>query len=85
MLEIQQKTGFAAAFTHLSEQKARVKDLDISICAVLLSEACNIDLEPLSRTDIPALTADRLSWVKQNYLRQETIIEEWCLFSGCSG
>ena len=59
----------------MSEQNARVKDLDISICAVLLSEACNIDLEPLSRSEIPALTAARLSWVKQNYLRQETIIE----------
>ncbi|NEQ77955.1 MAG: Tn3 family transposase [Okeania sp. SIO2C9] len=75
LLEIQQKTGFANAFTHLSEETSRVKDLDISICAVLLSEACNIDLEPLSRADIPALTADRLSWVKQNYLRQETIVE----------
>ncbi|MEI6628301.1 MAG: Tn3 family transposase, partial [Alphaproteobacteria bacterium] len=75
LLEIHQKTGFASAFTHLSEQNARVQDLDISICAVLLSEACNIDLEPLSKPDLPALTADRLSWVKQNYLRQETIIE----------
>lgn len=75
LLEVHQKTGFASAFTHLSEQKARVKDLEISICAVLLSEACNIDLEPLTRADLPALTADRLSWVKQNYLRQETIIE----------
>jgi TnpA family transposase len=75
LLEVHQKTGFASAFTHLSERKARVKDIEISICAVLLSEACNIDLEPLTRADIPALTADRLSWVKQNYLRQETIIE----------
>ncbi len=42
---------------------------------LILAEACNIDLDPLTRADIPALTADRLSWVKQNYLRQETIIE----------
>ena len=52
-----------------------MKDLEISICAVLLAEACNIGIEPLLRNDIPALTKDRLSWVKQNYIRSETIIK----------
>ena len=40
-------TGFADAFTHISERNARVEDLAISICAVLIAEACNIALEPL--------------------------------------
>ena len=42
---------------------------------MLLAEACNIPLEPLIRPDIPALTKDRLSWVKQNYIRSETIVK----------
>ena len=45
----------------------------ISLCAVLLAEACNIGLEPVVRSDIPALTRSRLSWVQQNYLRADTL------------
>src|SRR5713101_3162610 len=36
-------------FTHVSEQGARADDLPISVCAVLLAEACNVGLE-LRRT-----------------------------------
>ena len=53
---------------------ARVTDLAISLCAVLLAEACNIGLEPLVRPDVPALTRGRLAWVQQNYVRAETLI-----------
>ena len=42
----------------------------VSLCAVLLAEACNIGREPLIRPDVPALTFDRLVWVQQNYLRE---------------
>jgi len=73
ILEVQTWTGFADAFTHISEGNARVHDLTTSICAVLLAEACNIGLEPLIRPDVPALTRGRLEWVQQNYLRAETI------------
>ena len=45
----------------------------MSLCAVLLAEACNIGLEPVMRSDHPALTRARLSWVQQNYLRAETL------------
>jgi len=74
LLEIQARTNFAGAFTHVSEGAARVADLAISICAVLLAEACNIGLEPLTRPDIPALARGRLAWVQQNYIRAETLI-----------
>jgi TnpA family transposase len=40
-----------------------------------LAEACNIGLEPLARGDNSALTRNRLSWVQQNYVRTETLIE----------
>jgi hypothetical protein len=73
ILEIQAQTGFANEFTHISQANARVEDLELSICAVLIAEACNIGLTPLVREDIPALTRNRLSWVQQNYIRIETI------------
>jgi len=74
LLEIHAHTGFADEFTHVSESNARADDLSISICAVLLAEACNIGLEPLAKRNVPALTRYRLNWVKQNYLRAETLV-----------
>ncbi len=74
LLEIHARTGFADEFTHVSEANARVDDLSISICAVLLAEACNIGLEPLIKYNVPALTRHRLNWVKQNYIRSETLV-----------
>ncbi|MFK9776388.1 Tn3 family transposase, partial [Escherichia coli] len=56
-----------------SEASARVDDLPVSISAVLMAEACNIGLEPLIRSNVPALTRHRLNWTKANYLRAETI------------
>jgi TnpA family transposase len=73
LLEIHQLTGFADEFTHINESESRAEDLHISICAVLLAEACNIGLEPLIRPDVPALTRARLSWVQQNYIRADTL------------
>jgi TnpA family transposase len=73
LLEMHLRTGFADEFTHLSETGTRVHDLPLSVCAVLLAEACNLGLEPLVRKDNPALTRDRLTWVQQNYLRGETL------------
>ncbi|MEE4377645.1 MAG: Tn3 family transposase [Candidatus Competibacteraceae bacterium] len=75
LLEIHAHTGFADEFTHISESNARAEDLTISVCAVLLAEACNIGLEPLIKEQIPALTRHRLNWVKQNYLRAETLVK----------
>jgi TnpA family transposase len=75
LLEIHAHTGFADEFTHVSESNARAEDLTVSICAVLLAEACNIGLEPLIKHQVPALTRHRLNWVKQNYLRAETLVK----------
>ena len=66
LLEIHRRTGFADEFTHISEAEARADDLHISICAVLLAEACNIGLSPLVNPNVRALTRDRLAWVQQN-------------------
>jgi hypothetical protein len=53
-LEIMQRTGFAQAFTHLSERQARVENFETSLCAALVAEACNIGIEAVSRQDVPA-------------------------------
>lgn len=68
--EINAHTGFADVFLHAC---ARVDDLPVSISAVLMAETCNIDLEPLIRSNVPAQTRHRLNWTKANYLRAETI------------
>lgn len=73
ILEIAARTRFTEAFTHLSERTARAADLNISVCAVLMAEACNTGLEPLIRGDVPALKRDRLSWTDQNYIRDDTL------------
>ena len=75
LLEIHAHTCFADEFTHVSESNARAEDLTVSVCAVLLAEACNIGLEPLIKHQVPALTRHRLNWVKQNYLRAETLVK----------
>jgi TnpA family transposase len=67
ILEVHARTDFAAAFTHASEGAAR------AICAVLVAEATNTGFEPLVRLDAPALRRSRLSWVKQNFLRADTL------------
>jgi TnpA family transposase len=73
LLEMHARTGFADGFTHASEGGARVGNVATSICAVLLAEACNTGFEPLIRLDEPSLRRSRLSWVRQNYIRAETL------------
>jgi TnpA family transposase len=74
LIEIAARTGCMEVFTHLSERTARAADLTTSLCAVLLAEACNTGPEPFVRQDTPALRRDRLLWVDQNYVRDETLI-----------
>lgn len=73
LLEVAGWTGFLTEFTHVSEGAARAEGLGVSLCAVLVAEACNIGLEPVVQPGSPALTRGRLSWVDQNYLRGDTI------------
>ncbi|HVI37448.1 MAG TPA: Tn3 family transposase [Gaiellales bacterium] len=73
MLEVAARSGFADAFTHVSERHARVEEFATSLCGALVAQACNIGFEPMVRTDQPALSRNRLSWVSQNFIRSETI------------
>src|SRR3954465_8354396 len=73
MLEAAARSGFADAFTHVSERHARVEEFTTSLCGGLIAQACTIGFEPMVRTDQPALSRNRLSWVSQNFIRPETI------------
>ena len=75
VLEIMRRTGFAKAFTHLSERQARVEHFEISLCAALVAQACNIGIEAVSRQDVPALRRERLGWISQNFIRPDTIAD----------
>src|ERR1051325_7708739 len=69
------RTDFSSKFTHVSERGSRMQDLPMSVCASLIAEACNTGPEPLIRNDVPALRRARLSWVNQNFIRNETLVE----------
>lgn len=73
MLEVEAWTGFSDEFTHMGDDSARIDHPETSVCAVLMAEACNIGLRPITRPDAPALRHERLSWVRQHYIRADTI------------
>jgi len=73
VLEIATRTGFIDDFIPLDLGVSHNKELALSICAVLVAEACNVGLGPVSQEDVPALKLERLASVQQNYIRAETI------------
>jgi TnpA family transposase len=73
VLEIMGRTELANAFTHLSERQARVDDFSISLGAALVAAGCNIGFAPMIQESIPALRRERLSWVRQNFIRADTL------------
>jgi hypothetical protein len=42
LLEIHGYTRFANEFTHVSEGKARIENLALNLCAILVADACNM-------------------------------------------
>ena len=75
MLEIAARTEFTSSFTHVAESKARASELTTSLCAVLLAQACNTGFEPFTSQEIASLLRDRLTWVEQNFMRDETLVD----------
>lgn len=73
LLEVDAWTGFTSGFTHVGSGQARMADLSVSVIAVLVAEACNVGLVPVTNPAVAALTRQRLSHVDQNYVRGETI------------
>ncbi len=69
VLEIAIKTRFLDAFTNDQEPNAQLRDLAISLCAVLVAQACNVGYRPFVDESNPALRESRLRYVAQRYLR----------------
>jgi len=73
VFEIAAKTEFLRAFTNDHEPNAQLHDLDVSLCAVLVAQACNVGYRPLVEDDNPALREARLRYVAQRHLRADTL------------
>ena len=73
LLEVHAWTGFLDEFRPVSGRTSAVSDLAVSMCAVLVAQACNIGYRPVARADVAALSPDRLAWVIAKYLRPETL------------
>jgi TnpA family transposase len=74
LLEIAAKTGFIDGFTHAHEPHAHLAELAVSVCAVLVAQACNVGYRPLVDESRPALREARLKYVARHYLRPETLV-----------
>ena len=89
VLEVNAYTGFAKEFIVLNDSKnapTEDPDLELSVCAVLVAQACNISLGSVVKPDVvldkaapigpvrPALTLKRLMHVQQNYIRNDTLM-----------
>ena len=72
--EVDTFTDFTGTFTHLADGQPATADLLLSLCAVLLVQACNIGLKSVARLEVPAFTLPRLAWVQHNYLRVEMLM-----------
>ncbi|EHM3140222.1 Tn3 family transposase [Enterococcus faecalis] len=73
LLEVNQQLNLTQSFNHLSDKDTKMKDLDISLLAVLLSEACNIGFSPVSKEGFNSLKYDRLVYVNHHYIRVDTL------------
>ena len=74
LMEVNAATGFCEAMPMASEGEPKLSDLAVSICAVLVAEACNIGLKAVVQPGNPALSLGRLAWVQQNYVRADTLL-----------
>lgn len=63
------RTGLAEEFTPISGAAMRMQELEISLCALLVAEACNVGLAPVVKPGVAALTRSRLTHVDQTHLR----------------
>jgi TnpA family transposase len=82
ILELNARTGFIQAMLEPNPKdnlnltappRRYALDLEISLAAVLLAEACNIGLKSVSQEMNPALNIDRLSMVKDRYFTSDAI------------
>ncbi|EFL41283.1 Tn3 family transposase [Streptomyces griseoflavus Tu4000] len=71
LLEVFSWTGADQAFTSVTGGEARLRDLPVTIAALLVAHGCNVGFTPVIG-GADALRYGRLSHVDQTYLRMET-------------
>lgn len=71
LLEVFSWTGADQAFTSVTGSEARLKDLPVTIAALLVAHGCNVGYTPVI-SGVHALKYGRLSHVDQTYLRLAT-------------
>lgn len=74
LLEVNACTSFVDEIARSGENQPRAADIEVSICAVLVAQACNIGLKAVAQANHPALSLSRLAWVQQTYVRSDTIL-----------
>ena len=60
LMEIEARTAMALEFTHIGGSDSRLDDFAVSLCAALLTQACNLPVAEVAQEHIPALAADRI-------------------------
>ena len=68
LLEVDSWTGFLSEYLNPAGRRPHLEGLDLSLAALLVAEACNVGLTPVT-ADTPALSASRLSHIEQHYMR----------------
>lgn len=73
LLEVNRWTGFADGFSVAGDTPSRLADLAVSVCAVLIAQACNIGIAAVVNPTRPGLSRDRLYWARQHLVRVDTL------------
>ena len=73
LLEINARNGFVTGMIEANEVEPIAADVETSIIAVLVAQACNIGLKAVANESHPALKLARLQWVKQRYVTLDAI------------
>nr|WP_258539662.1 Tn3 family transposase [Streptomyces ipomoeae] len=71
LLEVFSRTGAGQAFTSITGGEARLRDLHVTVAALLVAHGCNVGYTPVIG-GIDALKYGTLSHVEQTYLRPAT-------------
>jgi hypothetical protein len=71
-MDVHSWTGMLDAYTHVGGLATSMDLLPVTVAALLVADACNVGLVPVTRPGDPALSRDRLSHVDQNYVRADT-------------
>ncbi|WP_192580527.1 Tn3 family transposase [Micromonospora sp. ALFpr18c] len=72
LMDVHSWTGMLDAYTHVGSLNTSMDQLPVTVAALLVADACNVGLVPVTRPGDPALSRDRLSHVDQNYVRADT-------------